>query len=41
VVTFLSNISQRKTSVGGLNKAIHHLRQQMGGGEAEYVVYIM
>jgi hypothetical protein len=29
VVTFLNNISQTKTSVGGLNKAFfHHLRQE-------------
>jgi hypothetical protein len=34
VVTFLSNISQTKTSVWGLNKAFfHHLRQQKGGGQ--------
>jgi hypothetical protein len=32
VVTFLNNISQTKTEVGGLNKAFfHHLRKQKGG----------
>jgi hypothetical protein len=32
-VTFFNNISQTKTSFGGLNKAFfHHLRQQKGGG---------
>jgi hypothetical protein len=35
---FFNNISQTKTSVGGLNKAFfHHLRQQKGGGREKGV----
>jgi hypothetical protein len=38
VVTFLSNISQTKTSVGGLNKAFfHHLRQQKRAFKGVYI----
>jgi hypothetical protein len=39
-VTFFNNISQTKTSVGGLNKAFfHHLRQQKGGEGVKMRVY--